>query len=284
MSFPHPFITIDQNYLRKPDLITQLVDTCRRSDLKILIPDGAFLEFAKSDCFVETSRLSLIELAPYRKSVVAGRKLSHLMADELSNCAPTDYLINSETTAYLRSILADLDNGKGAELQDIVNGPNWVLMEAALDDWCNHDKLKAMIVALHDAIKATMTPAQLKSLRKSPDEEMLKWMESDTLNAFVFQWPKRRGADETTAYRLTTSPSVNAGFISAVLGIAVYWIAYGGIEASKPTAVSGDLNDLEYIVFGSLTHSLASKDQRATSICTMVRHGFKTRGRFPALT
>lgn|GEM_PF-5072613 len=76
MTWPHPFVTIDQNYLRRPALVSDALDTSSRHGLRVLVPDGSFLEFAKGGHFSDTARLSLQLLAPYREIVVAGRKLA----------------------------------------------------------------------------------------------------------------------------------------------------------------------------------------------------------------
>jgi hypothetical protein len=109
MPWPHPFITVDQNQLRHPDRIARLLDDCCRSGLHVLLPDGAFLEFAKSGHFADTTRQSLRLLAPYRELVAAGCKLSHLMSSELQGRVPAVQLRHDGATEFLRSILDDLN-------------------------------------------------------------------------------------------------------------------------------------------------------------------------------
>jgi hypothetical protein len=281
MPFPHPFITVDQNQLRFPDRIAQVLDDCCRSGLHVLLPDGAFLEFAKGGCFVDTTRQSLWLLAPYRELVVAGRKIADLAADELQQRAPAAALIHEGTTAFLRSILEELDRSEETALRRLANGPLADLMPAALEVWNNHDQNKLLVRGLHDALKAGMSLDQLSALRRSPDEQVVKWMSSTEGTGFVFQGLKKRGADDATAYQLTRTPSVSAGFLSALSGLSVYWLAIGGIEAAAPEKLSGDLNDIEYVILGALSRKFATTDRRAGAICNGVAQAFKARRELP---
>jgi len=101
---------------------------------------------------------------------------------------------------------------------------------------------------------------------------------------FVFQGIKSRGADEEAAYELTRTPSVSAGFISAIAGLALNWLAFGGLEATKARTFSGDLNDIEYVVLGALSHSLATADKRAWLLCESVANAFEVRRSLPCRT
>ena len=56
-----------------------------------------------------------------------------------------------------------------------------------------------------------------------------------------FAWPPR---------------SAYGGFLSGMAAIAPYWLAFGGLDAAKPEAVTNDLHDLEYGILGALSHSL----------------------------
>jgi hypothetical protein len=97
----------------------------------------------------------------------------------------------------------------------------------------------------------------------------------------VFQGIKARGADEQAAYELTRTPSVSAGFISAIAGLALDWLAFGGLESTRSPTLSGDLNDIEYVVLGALSHSLATADKRAMLLCEAVANAFEVRRSLP---
>jgi hypothetical protein len=76
MSWHHQVITVDQNQLRDPDAIASVLRDCSQNGLRLLLPDGAFLEFSKGSSSIDTARLSLRLLAPYREIVCSSRKIS----------------------------------------------------------------------------------------------------------------------------------------------------------------------------------------------------------------
>jgi hypothetical protein len=174
-----------------------------------------------------------------------------------------------------------LELGDETALRKLVDGPVAEMMPPALEVWNNHEENKRLVQGLHDALKAGMPPDQFKALRQSPEEGVSKWLSSADGVRFVFQGLKARGADDDTAYALTRAPSVSAGFLSAMAGLAVYWLAFGGLATAAAKESSGDLNDVEYIVLGALSRSLATSDKRASVICQAVAGAFETRLSLP---
>lgn len=276
MPWQLPFITIDQNQLRDPDAVAQVVDDCRRNGLQILLPDGAFLEFSKSGCPFDTARNSLQILAPHRELVCASRELPDMLRDELRQRDPCASLVQKDTTKFLRSILAELEHSEESALRKLVEGPVAKLMPPALAAWNNHEENKRLVQRVHDALKAGMPFDQLKSLRRSPEEGVSEWLSSAAGMRFVFDGLKARGANDDGAWKLTRTPSVNAGFLFAIAGLALYWLAIGGLAPTAATKLSGDLNDVEYVVLGALSRSLATFDRRASIICRSVVRAFET--------
>jgi hypothetical protein len=259
-----------------------VLDDCCRHGLHLLLPDGAFLEFGKGDRFFDTARRSLKLIAPYKELIFSARKVADLMAVEFAEQAPASSLIRDDSTAFLRLILEELDRSEEAALRRMADGPVPALLPAALEVWNNHDQNKHYIKVLHDALKADMQPDKLKALRRSPQEGVAKWLCSQAGMAIVFQGLKKRGADDATAYCLTRNPSVSAGFLSGLAGLAVYWISAGGIDSATATQFSGDLNDLEYVILGAFTSKLATDDQRAATICNAVRTAYEVRLNLPS--
>jgi|SRR5579863_1073423 len=277
MTWRQPFIVIDQNQLRDPLAITRLLADCHNNGLKMLLPDGAFLEFSKGGLPFETARRSLQILAPHRELVCSARKLTAMVQDEFDRRSPCDTLVHERASEYLRSLLADLERGDESTLRKMIDGPIAKLMPASLEVWNNHAENKRIVTGLLDAIKSDMRADRLKALRQSPERGVSDWLSSADGMRFVFQGLKARGADDPTALELTRSPSVSAGFLSALAGVAVYWIAFGGIDAVQANKLSGDLNDVEYIVVGALAQSLATSDRRASVICRAVSDAFEAR-------
>jgi hypothetical protein len=281
MTWQHPLIVVDQNQLRHPDAIARVLDDCCRNGLRLLLPDGAFLEFSKGGLPFDTARRSLQVIAPHRELVCSSRKVAAMMRDELQQCGRCNTLIENTSSQFLRSILEELERGDETTLGRLVEGPIAEMMPPALEVWNDHEQNRRMVLDLHDALKAEFSTDQLKSLRQAPEKGVADWLSSVNGTRFVFQGLKARGADEETAYDLTRTPSVCAGFLSALAGLAVHWLAFGGLPAAAAKESSGDLNDIEYVVLGALSHSLATSDRRAHAIYKAVALGFEVRQTLP---
>ena len=284
MDWRHPLITIDQNQLRHPDAIARALNECCRNKLQLLLPDGAFSEFSKGGCTLETARRSLQLLAPYRELVCSSRKIAEMMRNELEGRAPCGSLVQAESTMFLRSILEELEHNDETTLRKLVDGPIAELMPQALAVWNDHDRNRQTIRELHDVLKRSFSADQLKAIHRFPECGISEWLSSSHGIRFVYQGLKARGADDATAYKLTRSPSVNAGFMSALAGIAVYWLAFGGLATAAAKESSGDLHDVEYIILGALSRSLESVDRRAIIIYRAVAGAFETRRSLPTPT
>lgn len=278
MDWQHPFITIDQNQLRQPDAIGRVLEDCHRNDWNILIPDGAFLELSKSGRTLDTARRSLQLLAPHRELVCSSRKLADMMREEMLRKKPCASLVEDDASRFLRTILFELDSSKDGTLRELVDGPVARLMPTALEVWNNHAENKRHLQSLHDALAANMSAGELKRLRRSPAHATGDWLAAHSAR-FVFQGLKARGLDDDTAFELTRMPSVSAGFLSAMAGVAVDWIAFGGLATTAATESSTDLNDIEYVVLGALSRSLETRDQRASRVCQAVALAFESRRR-----
>jgi hypothetical protein len=187
MTWQHPCVVIDQNQLRNPDVIKQLLDECRRAGLRLMLPDGAFLEFSKSGYPFDTARRSLQILAPYPEFVCSSRKLADLLRTELQSREPCATLVEETATAFLRSMLAKLEHGDESTLRKLVDGPLAEMMPPALEVWNNHEENKRLIQGIHDQLKADMSSDQLKALRRSPENAPSDWLSSLRGIQFVFQ-------------------------------------------------------------------------------------------------
>jgi hypothetical protein len=160
MTWPHPFITIDQNQFRRADALAETADECRRERLHILIPDGAFQEFAKSERFFDTATRSLKDLAPYRNLIFMARPMKALIAEVLANGERSATLVHQGTTDYLRALLVD-DRTIKNEVQALANGPLERLMSKALASWNGHRESKLLVQGLHNAFKRGMSVDRL---------------------------------------------------------------------------------------------------------------------------
>jgi hypothetical protein len=176
MSWQHRFITVDQNQLRDPDATASVLGDCSQNGLRLLLPDGAFLEFSKGSSPIDTARRSLRLLAPYREIVSSSRKIAEMMADELRRGTPCVTLVQKEATECLRSILEELACSDESALRRLIDGPGADLMRSSLEIWNNHDANKRFVIELRAALKAGMSSDQLNALRRSPGTAISGWL------------------------------------------------------------------------------------------------------------
>jgi hypothetical protein len=220
-------------------------------------------------------------LAPYREFVYSSRKLTWLMEDELRERTPAIALVQEDATQFLRTILGELDRGETTTLREVVDGPVATLMPASRRAWSEHGKHKQQVREIYNGIKAVMSADELKALRQSPKKRVSDWLSSRVAAAFVFQGLKSLGLDDATAYEFTRTPNVTTAFLTALAGLAVYWLAFGGFESASPEELSSDLIDMPYVVLGSMSHSFASADRRASLICDAVSRAIESRRCLP---
>jgi hypothetical protein len=204
-----------------------------------------------------------------------------MIDDELKLRAPVTSLVQHDATKFLRSILAELEGGETTILRRVVDGPVATLVPSSLEAWNEHEKHKRQVVAIQDKIKTAISADQLKALRQSPEDGIAQWLSSRAAMAFVFQGLKARGADDMTAHELTRNPSISAGFFTTLAGLAVYWLAFGGLHSARAKEFSSDMIDISYVVLGALSHSLATSDRRACLICKAVAIAYETRRLLP---
>jgi hypothetical protein len=283
MAWPHPFIVIDQNKLRFPELVSQVVTECQERGCQVLLPDGAFHEFAKAGELLETAKNSLKSLAPHRELVCSAHKLARLMSDERVMGEPTANLVHDETTDWLRRALRDLDAGDDSTLMAVLEGPNAGLMTASQVVWGDDAANRELVLSIRNVVQTLMSPAQAKELRKADDKGQAigKWLASIDVTRQIFAYLKACGLDDRAAYHLTRNVSVSSTFLAAMFGLGAHWLASGGLEAASPKTVRGDLDDAEYIVLGAVSRSLASNDHRAAEICNAVKSAFTARQLLP---
>jgi len=277
---PLSFIVLDQNRMRSGETISSALDRCCRENVRLLIPDGAGFEFSKgSDPHLNWTR-SLQLIAPFAELVVVGRKISHVWNEEILQGVPSIDVVDDGGTTRFRELLRQIEAGDATGLRQIIDGPGWSSMEASLDNWSHHEQFKAMIKTFRDALQPSLTEATVKDLRTNSDDAIARWLESVDGMSFVFQGIQSRGVKAEAALGLAARPSVIGAFISGMAALALYWIAFGGLESAKPEIITNDIVDLEYGVIGALSDSLLTSDRRLKAIHHAIKRGLDGRARW----
>ncbi len=275
-----PFIVVDQNQLREADIIASVLDRCCRENLQLLIPEGAGFEFSKGSDPFRTWILSLKPLAPCAEFVVVGKKITEIWRDEIEKGHACTDVIEHGATILFRRKLQQIAAGDESGVRSLIDGPVKQLMPESLAHWSKHGQIKSVIRTHYDSLKSSLTHATIKDLRNAPVDAMIAWLSSADGVRFVFQGIQSRGASSEAALRLAVGPSAIGGFISGMAAMSLYWLAFGGLEAAKPEAITNDLHDLEYAVLGALSNSMLSNDKRLKVIHQAITGGTDGRARW----
>jgi len=275
-----PLIVVDQNQLRDADAIASTLDRCCRENLQILILDGAGFELSKGSDPHQTWIHSLHELAPYAELVVVGRKITEILQDEIKTGISCTDVIEHGATELFRKVLQQISSGDESGIRSLTNGSVKRLMPESLALWSNHDQNKSMILTIQDLLRSSLSTATIKDLRNHTVNAMIAWLSSDDGVRFVFQGIQSRGASPEAALRLVVEPSATGGFVSGMVSMGLYWLTFGGLDATKSKAITNDLHDLEYAVLGALSDSLLSNDKRLNVIHQSIRCGTEGRARW----
>src|SRR5258708_2631723 len=112
---PLAFVVVDQNQMRRAEVIAAAMEQCRQEHLQLLIPDVAGFEFSKvlskgGDPFLAW-RHSLQSIAPFSSRVVIGRKLTDVWNEELSEGAPSVRIVDDGATELFRNLLRQITSG-----------------------------------------------------------------------------------------------------------------------------------------------------------------------------
>ncbi|MHC4405581.1 MAG: hypothetical protein ACYTG0_38540 [Planctomycetota bacterium] len=277
MNREYPFIVIDQNVLRDSKALAGALDRCCRDSLQLLVPDVAGFELSKGSRPLDTWRRSLDYLSAFPEFVSVSRKLTKMLAEERRTGRPCETLLDDHGTTELRAMLNKLASGDESALETLINGPVRELIPGSVDAWSDSESHKAWIKTMRDGLRDTMSPEDLKSLRRNPEEGLIVWWSSIAGTRFVFQGMQSRGQTAETPLRLSSVPSVTGSFIAAVGGLGMYWLASGGLDAAAPEKATSDWLDVEYAALGSLCVDLLSNDKRLNTVCGAIRTASRNR-------
>lgn len=265
-----PFIVVDQSRIRDVSTIAAALDRCCRENLQLLLPDGAGFEMSDGSQRLKTWKQSLHVVKDYSEFVSVSRKLSAMLSEELNAGRPCERIVDSHATEETRSILRSLAGDDDSPLRSLIDGPVAEMMPASLDEWSNHEQHKNLILTMVRLLKSEMTDEEVRQLRGDPVNKLGEWLSTINGIRFVFQWLKSCKVNDESALLLCTKPSVSASFATGLAAIAIYWLAFGGIEGKDASDITNDLHDMECSVLGSLSVGLVAEDKRLNRIAEAV--------------
>lgn len=249
------FVVIDQNILRKPFLETLLVD---EPDLRIILPDMAFLEMTKTAEWESTLRNSLATLAKFPRRVHVCLSINEALGIELTSLQPMHArMMFPAATEFIRDLLDGIETGRGsASLERIRKNPGGHLNEL-IQQHLDHDENKDRLLSLIESTSTMLPEETQKRLRsrKVDDEERLQII----FNIGTELLPgvlESRDIDRAAAINFMTKKPIVLRYLFLKAWRCLRWLGDGGIDTRPAPAVTNDELDDQYILaatcFGGL--------------------------------
>ena len=193
------------------------------------------------------------------------------MKNEARTGQPSHDLVERGASARFCDMLSDLAGGDESSLRRVVDNLENGSLPASLEIWSDSESHRATIIWMRDLLRQELTLREVKALLRDPVGELSSWITSTNGVGYVYHAIIARGVDSVSALRLAATPSVIGAFISSLALVALYWLAFGGLENAKPEMITNDLHDIEYAVLGSLSVELLSSDKRLQAITRAVK-------------
>ena len=269
-----PFIVLDQNALRKPDLMGPAIERAYRSGAHLLILDIAVLEMMKHPSrWEETARHSLASLVGCREQVSIGRGVPALMKEERTTGVPAlGSLIDQELSAPFRELLAEFQNPAGgpylAYLRSRIADTQKRIIEA---QYLQHDANKRTLQGFRDIWKAFLPhSADRKRVRENIDDQ-LRILVHPTLTRQLEQLLLEGGHHVRHAQRIAFDRSVSSHWMLALLATSFRWFLDQGLDTLAAPKATNEIIDVDYITIGSLCSELISKETNVNETAALVR-------------
>ena len=254
------FVVVDQNILRKPFLETLLID---EPDLRIILPDMAFLEMTKTAEWESTLRNSLATLAKFPRRVHVCLSINEALGTELNELQPMHArMMFPAATAFIRNLLDGIESGAGStSLERIRQNPDGHLndlIQQHLDHRENKDRLLSLIEST-----STMLPKETKKRlrsRKIEDEERLQII-FDIGTSLLPGVLESRNIDRSAATKFMRKKPMVLRYLFLKAWRCLRWLGDGGINTRPATAVTNDELDDQYILAATCFGGLLSEER-----------------------
>lgn len=254
------FLVLDQNYLRSEKL-KQIIST--EQETHFVIPDSAMVEMCKSPSWEITTRQSLQALSQCPNRVHVAICMGEAVRFEMQHCKSVEgKLLDRKCRALFRDILADtktekeysaLTQEKMLSIQDLLN-----------KDELNNTKNKASLNRYIAAVRANLTEDMQKNLKDRHQDneykrELITKLTIESLLPFLQEELKL--SIEKSKHFLKKKP-IAFRFIWLRTWLSIDWFLKGGIEDTKPSKVTNDFLDHDYILTATFFNGILSEDKR----------------------
>jgi hypothetical protein len=257
----HTYLVVDQNYLRNPDF-ERLMAT--RQNTRIVLPDLAMFEMAKSDERELTIRRSLTTLAKYSHRVFMARAIGECLKYELERAEPVSgHMLSREATQYLRQVLRAVSTGRpNAVFERVVQDPEKHILDLKRD-YLDHASNKRTSLELVEAAKREMSTEFASRVRgkRATSEEKIAFVREKAPSLLTGVLEENNFSRERALNFVRKKPLLLRYFY-VNLWACINWEEQGRLECLGPEKVSNDLLDREYVLSATFFDGILSCDGR----------------------
>ena len=254
------FLVVDQNILRKPFLETLLFDD---ADLRVVLPDMAFLEMTKTAEWESTLRNSLSILAKYPRRVHVCLSVNEALSNELHTLRPVNgSMMFPNATVFVRNLLHGIQTGQSSNAMERIRPNPGGHLNELIQQHLNHAENKEGLSALIEST-ATMLPDEakkrLRSRRMQDDErlDILHQIGTSLLPGVLAD----RGIDRGRSIGFMQQRPMVLRYLFLKAWRCLRWLGDGGFANRTPEAVTNDELDDQYILAASFFDGLISEER-----------------------
>ena len=269
-----PFIVLDQNALRKPELLGPAIERARLTRVQLLILDVAVLEMMKHPTkWEETSRGSLAGLAACAGLVSVGRGVPDLMKEERDSGVPAiASLVDRELTPPFRALLLEFQNAAGGSHLDYLRSKILDTQQRIIEaQYLQHEDNKRMLLGFRDVWKEVLPHAADRRRAGGNVQDRLALLAHPTLTRTLEQILISHGHSVRMAQRVALDRSVSAHWMLSLLAIAFRWFVDQGLDNLPAVKATNEVIDVDYITIGSLCSELISRETNVNETLAFVR-------------
>ena len=232
-------------------------------DLRIILPDMAFLEMTKTAEWESTLRNSLATLAKYPRRVHVCLSVNEALGMELHALRPINTRMTfPDATAFIRDLLHGFQTGQSSKaLERIRENPDGHL-EELIQQHLNHEENKDRLSGLIESTATRLHDETKKRLRsrKVDEEERLKIL-YEIGTSLLPDVLATRDIDRTSSLAFMKKQPMVLRYLFLKAWRCLRWLGDGGFDNRAPVAVTNDELDDQYILAATFYDGLLSEER-----------------------
>lgn len=266
-----PYIIIDQNYLRKQECINLVLHRLKNADLFVLLPDVAIMEMLKGSQWESTMKRSLSLLAEVPQKVKVALGFGEIMREEKEEQGPIEEIEDKQITPRWQALLREIKNSDGPEIASARNNI-FGAQDLAHGQFLNHERNTKVFLNLHSAWRQTLSQKDINDIRNDKTKEkIIELLSSLSMTKTVESGLVKAGYGKNGAQVLAGTQSISSFWITTLAASALYWVVNNGLENAKPERITNDYIDIDYVVLGTVSMGLFSKDKKVNQLYKLMQ-------------